>query len=113
MSGDKAVHYYILDEQTKMPVRAAISVWARWLESADRKVEDTALGEGVFVSTAFLGMAYIYNEGQPLLFATTVTGGSMNGSANYYATWEEAVAGHHEMVGVVLLAELGATDEEN
>lgn len=103
--------FYILDAETKQVVQADLATWSRWLESAERKVAETILGGGVFVSTAFLGMAYTFEAGEPLLFATIVTGGAMSGYANHYATWDEALAGHHEMVGVVVLAE--ATDAIN
>lgn len=100
--------FFILDANKRVRRAADIAEWSRWLETADRKVDETIMGEGVFISTAFLGMAWAYQDGYPLLFATVVTGGYLSGHSNHYVTWDRAVAGHHEVVGMVLLAQASA-----
>lgn len=88
MSNDK----YILDNRKAVKVKDLIT-WARWLETADRKVARTQRGD-VSVSTVFLGLDHQFGNGPPLLFETMVFGGEHDEEQERYSTWEEAEAGH-------------------
>ena len=90
--------YYILDG--KRAVAAGLMVWARWYETADRKVANTER-KGIRVSTVFLGLDHGWGEGPPQIFETLVFGGEHDGDMDRYATWEEAEAGHAAMCAKV------------
>lgn len=71
--------------------------WARWFESANRVVLQEKIGD-FWVSTVFLGIDHNFNPaGQPLLFETMVFGDDEL-EQRRYATWDEAVSGHNEIV---------------
>lgn len=89
--------YYILDGKELFEV-SNITSWALQFEQADRVVEQTTLGEGVRVSTVFLGLDHRFGEGPPLLFETMVFGGERDGDQWRYSTWDEAAAGHEAVV---------------
>lgn len=121
--------YYILDDNHQ-PValtgpHAALQ-WGRWFEGAigisgpaerrkdKRRVAFTDLGWGS-VSTVFLGIDHAWDGGPPILFETMVFGNpkpdgtfpeeaeddDLVGSMRRYCTWDEAEAGHAEMVAEV------------
>jgi len=71
--------------------------WAKWFESADRIVKQTEIGRSK-VSTVFLGLDHSFGHGLHLLFETMVFGGPTAGEQERYETWEEAEAGHEQMV---------------
>jgi hypothetical protein len=77
--------------------------WGRWLENHKdecRVAFDTIYDVGV--STVFLGSdRRLSGDGPPLLFETTVFGGPLDLYTNRYSTWEEAEAGHKEIVEYV------------
>lgn len=73
--------------------------WARWFESAD-KVALTEIGEGVRVSTVFLGINYDLSS-TPLWFETMVFGGDHDQFCEHYSTLEQAVLGHERIVRMV------------
>ena len=78
--------------------------WARWFETADRKVAKDVIGQ-VRVSTVFIGLDHSFGEGPPLYFETLVFGGPLADKMDRYATWDEAEAGHKKMVERVEKAE--------
>ncbi len=86
---------YILDGHEVKEV--GLMEWAKWYETADRHVDKTKIGD-VEVSTVFLGLNHNYGDGAPLLFETMIFGGMHDREMKRYATWEEAEAGHKEMV---------------
>ena len=93
------MHHYILKGKEVVP--AELLEWAMWFETADRKVAETELANGLLVSTVFLGADHQFGEGVPLLFETMVFPGGGNldeQDCDRYSTWDEAVAGHEEMV---------------
>lgn len=98
---------YILDGTT---VRSCddLLTWARWYETAERRVERTTVADGIEVSTVFLGMNYQYGDGPPLLFETMIFGGPMDEDQARWSTWAAAEQGHAAMVERVrnLLARL-------
>ncbi len=80
------------------PVEVDLMTWATWFETADRSVAQTQ-GWDYRVSTVFLGIDHRFGgEGPPLVFETMVFGGVNDQDQRRYATWDEAVAGHEEIV---------------
>lgn len=70
----------------------------------NRTVEKTKIKKDVEVSTVFLGLNHNYfKQGPPILFETMVFGGKHDGYMNRYATWDEAKAGHKEIVEMILI----------
>ena len=96
---------YKLDGHDPVPVDDTLE-WARWLETADRRVASDVIGR-YHVSTVFLGTDHNFtgNGGCPLLFETMVfVTIDPSGNRRYaldiqhrYCTWDEAVAGHDEV----------------
>ena len=89
---------YILVDRMPVPI-SDIHEWAKWMEGNDasRRVAIDFIG-GAKVSTVFLGIDYSFGGVAPLLFETMIFGGPLDGEQNRYFTWDEAVAGHNEMV---------------
>lgn len=76
--------------------------WARWFETADRRVVQTVLNRRrrIRVSTVFLGMNHDYRgTDQGLWFETLVFGTSIDGAMDRYPDIESARRGHARMVG--------------
>ena len=92
---------YILEGRQPNPVDDVIQ-WARWFETADRRVARTDLPGGVEVSTVFLGLDHSFGLAKtPILFETMVFGGKYDQYEERYATWEEAEEGHSRAVAMV------------
>lgn len=91
---------YILDGHT--PVKEPnVLTWGRWMETADRTVALTILENGTRVSTVFLGVDHaFFGDGPPILFETMVfaEGSWVDLLMERYTTWDEAKAGHEEIV---------------
>lgn len=88
---------YILDGKRAVPCDD-IFQWAQWFETTDRIVKQVSVN-GAKVSTVFLGLDHNFSRsGPPLVFETMVFGGPMDQEQQRYSTWEEAEAGHDEMV---------------
>ena len=93
---------YILDGHEPVPEPDVIA-WARWFESADRQVRDTARDD-VRVSTVFLGLDHGFPGRRPQLFETMLfVNGALEGRERY-CTWDEAEAGHERWVTRVFKA---------
>ena len=92
---------YILDGKAVIECNDIIQ-WARWYESADRKVAKTKIGK-VHVSTIFLGLNHGYLGGLEL-FETMIFGGELDQECWRYATWDEAEKGHAVAVEKVLVS---------
>ena len=90
---------YILDGKTPVECDDLIK-WAKWFETAKRHVAQDDIG-GVSVSTVFLGIDHAWGSGRPVLFETMIFGGPLDQKQERYSTWEEAEAGHAEMVALV------------
>jgi hypothetical protein len=88
---------YILDGH--QPVSCEdLMTWGRWMADADRCVARTIQGD-VWVSTVFLGLDHNFHfGGPPQLFETMAFHGDEGEDMDRYSTWEEAEAGHAEMV---------------
>lgn len=94
----KELGRYILDGHQPVPCEDT-RAWGGWMEHADRCVALTAQ-EDVWVSTVFLGLDHSFHfDGPPLLFETMAFDSSGDGvDMTRCSTWEEAEAGHAEMV---------------
>ena len=76
---------YILDGRRPVPC-PDLATWVRWFKRTDRHVAWSIRG-GVDVSTFFLGLDHNPEPvGPPLLFATTVFGGPLDGEIVLYVT---------------------------
>ena|SRR6185436_8176985 len=98
--GDQPLMYYILEGHEVIPVTDVL-IWAKWFEKAwpARQVAHTDVTNEIMVSTVFLGLDHSFGfGGPPLLFETMVFGGPMDQEMERYSTWDEAKAGHEEMV---------------
>lgn len=87
---------YILEGKKPVPCNDLLT-WGKFLQSADRTVAKDTVGESG-VSTVFLGLNHNFGDGPPLIFETMVFGGDHDGDCERYSTWEEAEAGHKEVV---------------
>lgn len=91
--------YAILKDKEVVPVDD-IMEWAHmFADNKARIVEKTKIGE-VEVSTVFLGIDHNFTQGSPLWFET-MTFGDASEMQKRYATWEEAQAGHDEIVAML------------
>lgn len=110
---------YILLGHDPIPCSNLAQWAASFGDHASRIVAKTAVacdtGEVVEVSTVFLGLDHNYmGVGEPILFETMTFGGLLNGWQWRYCTWEEAEAGHAEVLQIVRRAEVlgeGTADE--
>jgi len=67
----------------------------------NRRVADTTLADGKWVSTVWLGLNHSYGDGPPLIFETMVFPSRDDFTdldCKRYATEEEATTGHKEMI---------------
>jgi len=90
--------YYILNEDHEI-IQATVQEWAVFFEDGEaRRVAFDRFGNGIEVSTVFLGLDHRLGAGSPLLFETMI----FYPESNYpqdeyqerYETWDESVAGH-------------------
>lgn len=91
---------YILDGHTPVPA-SSVEQWAEWLEcTSEDKSRIVAQDhvQGVLVSTICIGIDSHPGEGEhvPILFETMVFNDQQ--PQRRYCTWEEAEAGHKEML---------------
>lgn len=98
----KTTGKYILDKKGNPKEETDLIVWAKWFETADRKVKEDWIN-GVRISTIFLGLDHnFYGKGKPTLYETMVFGGKFDGEQMRYSTKKEAEKGHKEMIKKVL-----------
>ena len=91
---------YILDG--KQVVSADFMEWAKWFETADRRVAKTTVNDEVNVSTVFLGLDHSFGDGPPLLFETMIFGGEHDQYQELFETWDQAEEGHTVAVALAL-----------
>lgn len=106
--------WYVLEGHKPKRAKDALA-WERWQadHSPDRRVALDYV-EGVMVSTVFLGLDHrMPGDRKPVLFETLVRGeGSpLDQECERYSTWEEAEAGHREMVQRMVEAMRAANEE--
>lgn len=85
---------YILNDKHEPVVEGDLMKWAKWFESADRKVAKTTISPDVEISTVFLGLDHSFKDNSLALFETMVFGGILDGKMERYSTWQEAEEGH-------------------
>lgn len=93
---------WILEGQIPKPCHDPVE-WARFMESADRRVACTELlspgAPVVVISTVFLGLDNNFSDqGEPVLFETMTFALGDEDRQRRYCTWDEAEAGHWAMV---------------
>jgi hypothetical protein len=102
-------HFFKLEGRTAVPISTAEH--HQWIaEDPDHGIRRVRADEflsgddTVEVSTAFLmGINHSWMDGaEPLLFETMVFGGTMDQSQRRYSTWEQAEAGHQEVLNQLL-----------
>lgn len=96
---------YILNDKREPVPCADLETWGKQYVIDKRRVDFTVVADGVEVSTVFLGYDHSFGGGQPVLFETLVFGGPLDMEMERYYTWDEAVAGHAEMVARVKSAQ--------
>ena len=93
-------HEYTLDDQGNPVVERDLMKWARWIEAADRKIASDTIGDAR-VRTMFLGLDYSFGDGPPILFETTILGGTHDGYMDRYTNRIAALAGHDQAMDLV------------
>lgn len=92
---------YILDNHGIPVAEPDIIKWAKWFETANRKVAEEAIGDSQ-VSTVFLGIDHSFHGGAPVLWETIVFGGKFDQEQERCSGLrEEAEAMHARMVETV------------
>lgn len=95
---------YILDEKGNPVPEPDLLKWAKWFETANRRVARDQIGDSK-ISTVFLGVDYNFTEGQPLLWETMVFGGPLDEEQERCSgSREQAQAMHARMVERIKLA---------
>lgn len=90
-------YHYVLDGHTPV-VEQDTLIWARWFESADRRVARTEVPGGV-VSTVFLGLDHNFSlKGAPLLFESMAFLDGDDADCERCSTWEQAEEQPRRMV---------------
>lgn len=106
MEAPQLKYKYILDGHEPVPVEDPL-VWALWYENNRETcvVKQDRVAPMVHVSTVFLALDSDYGQvTPPKLFETMIFGGKDNGYRQRYATYEEAEAGHAELIKELLIA---------
>lgn len=93
--------HFVLEGHTVREV--PLLEWARWFETADRRVAYDVLPDGTEISTVFLGIDHNYHpQGPPLIFETMTfppgEGREDEQLQRRYTTWPQAEAGHREVL---------------
>ena len=103
---DLSLHY-VLNGHEPVPEPDVLR-WAAWYKTADRRVAFDVVGDAE-VSTVFLSVDHQWGNGPPVLFETMVfaRGSMVDERCERYHTWDEAVAGHDQIVGELRAAIVG------
>jgi hypothetical protein len=77
--------------------------WVGAMENPEyKRVAETTLPDGKWISTVWLGLDHSFGQGRPLIFETMVFEGKASGTKSLdqdrYSTEAEARAGHDAMV---------------
>lgn len=95
------VRQYILNENREPVPEPDLLAWARWMEEHRKEcgIARDDLGEGIWVSTVFLGLDHeLFARSMPALFETVVFYENQPSEIVRYATAQEAEKGHDEIV---------------
>lgn len=91
------MNHYILVDKVVMET-SSTEEWAENWEKF-RRILSTKTLNGSRVSTVFLGIDHNFSgTGDPILFETMVFGDAYDEDCERYATWDDAIKGHWEMV---------------
>lgn len=94
---------YVLDADRNPVPEPDPLRFARWMDdAAGRTIARTNLARGVEVSTVCLGWNHNLSAGAPILFETWVRGDVVPDRFIRYRTWDEAAAGHAEIVAALI-----------
>ncbi len=107
--------YFVLDERGDPRKVSDVAAWLHWCERADRGVARTAVTPDIAVLTTFSGFDEPGEGRAPLLFATRVFGGVLDGEDVQHPTRADALAGHAMLVAWCRLGNLpngGVTAEQ-
>ena len=83
-------------------VECDLLTWAKMFENIDSRRVAYDLVSGEKISTVFIGLDHSFGNGPALWFETMVFGGPLDQEMERYTTWDEAVAGHQQMVERIL-----------
>ena len=87
-----SLRYILKDNQPQLC--EDLEEWAIWYGSTSHQIVENRLGD-ISVSTAFTGIAAGEVDGLPILFETLV---SPSGLVRRYATYQQALEGHTQIV---------------
>jgi hypothetical protein len=103
------IEYWTLDDAGTPVSCPDLLTWDAWMRSSplvcvadDRDEGHTGPGEGIRVSTRFLGidlrlLVFADDAGPPVLWETMVFGGLLDLTRQRYTTQADALAGHQAM----------------
>ncbi len=95
-------HHYILDDEGNPVIENDFMKWSEWFATTDRTVCFQTVGEGVTISTVFLGLDHnFWDDGPPVLWETMIFGGTHDDYQVRYSSQQEAMDGHAEAVAMV------------
>lgn len=96
--------HYILNERGEPEPCDDLMRWAQFFNDGNaRRVAFDHVGDGVEVSTVFLGIDHrAFGTGAPLLFETMIFGGEYDETCQRYSTRAEAQAGHAAVVAALV-----------
>ena len=94
---EDSLNWYILKDNHSIK-RVSLQEWSKWAGKSfnQRRVNQTFVDK-VNISTMFL-IAPMWDD---RFFETMVFDGPLDSETEHYATWDEAEAGHQEMVARV------------
>jgi hypothetical protein len=95
---------YILDESgNPVPAKGLFS-WGKWMQENDCRIAFTQVANA-HISTVFLGLDHAHHyysrvpdQTTPILYETMVFGGTNDRLQRRYATREDALEGHRQIV---------------
>lgn len=99
------VYYTLTADHLAIPCFNLIE-WARWMETADRRLAQDKYGdEGEYmVSTVFLAFDHRFGgNGDPILFETAIQSPEGWDVVQRYSTWADAAAGHERIRSIAVL----------
>lgn len=100
-TGADMPEYFLLNKNHEA-VPCSMLEWAQAYEGMEgRIVQKTNVGNAE-ISTVFLGLNHNFGQGPPAIFESMVFGGQFDDEQCRYATWDEAVTGHWELVAKVV-----------
>ncbi len=91
--------FYILNEDGTVRTTEDVREWAAQMEGRSRILRQDRMGD-LFLSTVFLGLDHSFGGSVPLLWETMLFGPDER-MMDRYATREEALKGHMEMLEIM------------